>query len=212
MATSAVRDTTAVRDPGSTEVRILDAALRVIGRHGVAGLNLGEVARDAGVGRATVYRAFPDGKQGVLEAAAAHEASRFFATVGPALHEAESLEDLIVAALSGAARFIVGSEALVYLAAFEPGIILTHVAFDRVDVVFDAAHAFLAPELARFLPATELRPVAEWLTRVALFYLCLPYAPIDLTDEAAARHLARSYLLPGLTSSVIPSPTAPIRS
>ena len=192
------------------ETRILDAALQCIGRRGIVKLTLDEVARQAGCGRATVYRTFPLGKRGVIEGAAAHELQRFLTAVEPSLEAADTLEDLVVAGLTGAARFAATSDALVYLAAHEPELILTHVAFDRVDVVFAAAERFLRPHLERFVDRSDVPAVSEWVTRVALLYVCLPYAPLDLTDEGAARHLVGTYLLPGLTS--IPAPNPQLRS
>ncbi|MBV9252708.1 MAG: helix-turn-helix transcriptional regulator, partial [Actinobacteria bacterium] len=50
--------------------RILDATLRCIGRWGVAKTTLEDVAREAGCSRATVYRAVPGGKDGLIEAVA----------------------------------------------------------------------------------------------------------------------------------------------
>lgn len=209
MAPSAISD--GLRAAVPLEERIAEAALRVIARQGVLKLTVDEVAREAGCGRATVYRTFAD-KQAVVAAAAAHELARFFAAVEPTLVTTDSLDDLLVAVMAGAARFAATSEALTYLAAHEPEIILTHVAFDRVDVVFAAAEAFLGPHLERFLPSDRVGVVSEWVTRVTLLYVCLPYTPLDLTDQDAARHLVATYLMPGLTTTTHPSPPAPQRS
>ena len=59
--------------------RVLDATLRCVARWGVAKTTLDDVAREAGCSRATVYRAFPGGKEALLEALARREVSRFFA-------------------------------------------------------------------------------------------------------------------------------------
>ena len=49
----------------STEQRLLEATLACLARHGIAKTTLDDVAREAGVARATLYRYFP-GKQALL--------------------------------------------------------------------------------------------------------------------------------------------------
>lgn len=53
----------------STRERILQAAGQLVARHGLTGLTIEEVARDAGVSRLTVYNHF-DSRAGLLEALA----------------------------------------------------------------------------------------------------------------------------------------------
>ena len=57
--------------------RILEAALRCIARWGMAKTTLDDVAREAGCSRATIYRAFPGGKQSVIHATGERELRRF---------------------------------------------------------------------------------------------------------------------------------------
>ena len=59
----------AEREFSPTEVRILTAALALIGRRGVRRLAMQEISEAAGVSRATLYRYFPS-KEDVLAAAA----------------------------------------------------------------------------------------------------------------------------------------------
>ena len=53
--------------PPSVRSRILDTALDLVGRHGLAGLSMDELAAAAGVSRATLYRLFP-GKEALFAA------------------------------------------------------------------------------------------------------------------------------------------------
>src|SRR5271169_5412595 len=59
-----------------TEERILTAALGLIGRRGVRGLGMREIAEAAGVSRGTLYRYFPS-KDHVLTGAADYDERRF---------------------------------------------------------------------------------------------------------------------------------------
>src|SRR4051812_35705519 len=68
--------------PRTLRDRILDATVACIARHGVSHTTIDDIARAAGCGRATVYRAFAGGKDAVVVAAGARELERFLAGLG----------------------------------------------------------------------------------------------------------------------------------
>ncbi|CAN5669514.1 hypothetical protein BH20ACT2_BH20ACT2_05210 [soil metagenome] len=105
MAVIAVADAPSAATVGVAE-RLLDAAVELVGRHGVARTTVGDVARQAGSSRATLYRCFPGGKEALLTAVAARELGRFLAAVTERVDAAATLEDALAAGLSGAARHL----------------------------------------------------------------------------------------------------------
>jgi AcrR family transcriptional regulator len=184
---------------GGSEDRVRAAALRCIARWGVAKTTLDDVAREASVSRATVYRLFSGGKDGLMEAVAATEVSRFFAGVGAAMAEAETLEDTLVLGMSEAGRRILHHPALRFLMAHEPEAVLPRLAFAKLDEVLDAAARLAAPHLQRHLAADDAARAAEWAARLVLSYACTPgESHVDIADEASVRRLVRSFVLPGL--------------
>ena len=183
------------------EERILDAALVCIARWGLAKTGLDDVAREAGVSRATVYRAFPGGKDAVVEAVARTELARFFAAVGSRLAAAPTLEDLLVAGMAEAGTRIATHGALRALVSFEPEEILPLLAFERMDRVLAVCTAFAAPHLTRFLGPDTAARVAEWATRVVVSYSSWPSVDVDLTDEDSVRRLVRQFFLPALATA-----------
>jgi len=200
------------RRAASVEHRILDATLACIARDGLARLTIDDVARGAGCGRATVYRAFPGGKEQVVLAAAGVELERYFRQVDAELDAADDLTETLVVALTATARFVQGSAPLRHLLETEPVVILAHVAFDKSPVVFGAAQLLLGTRLARFLPADQVGAASEWMARLALSYLALPDATVDLSDPVATRHLVTTFVVPGLASvapTTIPAPSTP---
>ncbi len=203
-----VDDTIDLRVP-TVERRILDATLACIARDGFAGLTVDDVARAAGCGRATVYRAFPGGKDQVVLAAAHLELERYFRTVGADLDAATDLTGVLVGALVGTARFLESSDALRHVFEAEPAVILAHIAFDKSPVVFGAAHLLLGPRLARFLPEEQTACATEWLARLAVSYLAVPNPAIDLTEPATARRLVTTFVIPGLVTLSDPSTAHP---
>ncbi|MDQ1397427.1 MAG: hypothetical protein QOG64_2686 [Acidimicrobiaceae bacterium] len=188
--------------PGGQEERLIDATLRCISRWGVAKTTLDDVAREAGCSRATVYRVFPGGKDGLLDAVARAEVARFFTGLGQRLGTAADagIEELLVAGLSEAGRRLLDHPALQYVLAHEPEAISPRLGFAQMDVVLRAASTFAAPWLSRHLDGPTATRVAEWATRILLSYAAMPSEGVDIGDEESIRHLVRTYILPGLSN------------
>jgi AcrR family transcriptional regulator len=194
--TLAVLEPTPLAPP---EERITAATLRCIARWGVAKTTLDDVSREAGVSRATVYRVFPGGKDGLMEAVARAEAARFFEGVVAAMAPATTLEDTLVLGMTEAGRRIVGHDALRFLMAHEPETVLSRLAFAKLDEVLAAAADVTAPYLERRLAPDDARRAAEWAARLVLSYACTPGdSTVDITDDASVRRLVRTFVLPGL--------------
>src|SRR3954449_1770403 len=96
---------------------VVDAALACFGRWGVAKTTLDDIAREAGVSRATVYRLFPGGKDNVVRAAVAAELGSFGGALAARLVGIDDLEDLLVASLTFATESVRDHEALQFLLA-----------------------------------------------------------------------------------------------
>jgi AcrR family transcriptional regulator len=189
------------------EDRIVDAVLDCVRRWGLAKTTADDIARAAGVSRATLYRAFPGGKDLMFDAAVRREAARFFLTVTDELDATEDLEALLVVGITSAARFLAGHEALRYVLEHEPERVLPAFTFDRLARTLEVATAFAAPHLERFLADPDrAADGAELLVRVLLSYAMNPSTAVTLTDEAGVARFARTHLVPALTSTTSPSP------
>ncbi len=181
------------------EERILTAAAACIARVGVGKTTLDDVAREAGCSRATVYRYF-GGKEELLVALVHAEAARLLDAVRRAADGAgDDLGDALVAMAVTAARCLSGHNALRFVLAHEPEVLLGFLAFDGGDRFLQRAAAALAPTFARWVGPEHAERAAEWCTRVLLAYLT-PFGsvPAALTDEAEARRLIHTFVLPGV--------------
>jgi AcrR family transcriptional regulator len=186
------------------EERITAAALRCIARWGLAKTTLDDVAREAGVSRATVYRVFPGGKDGLMDAVARVEAGRFFTGVATAMSTATTLEDTLVLGMAEAGRRMLGHDALRFLMAYEPETVLSRLAFAKLDEVLAAAATMAAPYLERHLGPDDARRAAEWVARLVLSYACTPSdSGVDIADEASVRRLVRAFVLPGVLAQPV---------
>ena len=179
---------------------LADAALRCIARWGLAKTTLEDVAREAGLSRATVYRALPGGGKDALFAALAdRELTRLTHAVGVAVDATEGLEDAVVAAVTTVAGHLDDHAAFQFLLAHEPGLVLPHLAFHELDVLLARVRAVGGPMLARFLPTSDAAELAEWVARFVISYLCSPAVGVQLTDDTSVRRLVRTFVLPGLS-------------
>jgi len=181
------------------EARICEAALRCVARGGLRKTTLDDVAATAGCSRAAVYRLFPGGKDVLLASAATREVDRLLAALARDLDEAATVEELLVTAVHGAARALLGHEAVGYLMVHEPGIVLPHLSFEGLDPLLARAVDFLAPWLERFVDPLTARRTAEWAARLVVLFT-EPTSPFDLTDVDDVRRLVDLHVLPGLGS------------
>jgi AcrR family transcriptional regulator len=180
------------------ELRVIEGALRCIARWGVAKTTLDDVAREAGISRATLYRVFPGGKELLLAAVASRELARFFGAIERRLAAAADLEDMLVAAMAEAIDQLHAHEALRFLLRHEPELVVPHVSFSRLDRVLSAAGDLLGPHLRRWLAEDDALRAAEWLARLVLSYAAAPMPDVPPAGEEHITRLVRAFVLPGL--------------
>jgi AcrR family transcriptional regulator len=186
--------------------------LGCLARQGTAKTTVDDIARAAGVSRATVYRVFPGGRDELLAAVVDTEMARLFSALGVRLGAARELSEALVVGIVEASTRIREHEALAYLVEHEPGVVLGHLAFDESDRLLTTASRFTAPFLARWMSPAEAGRVAEWATRIVLTYAIAPSAHMDLTDPARAMHLVETFMLPGICAlhAAVATPTIDI--
>jgi AcrR family transcriptional regulator len=190
------------------EDRAVQAMLACVARHGLAKTTFDDVAREAGCARATLYRYF-GGKRQLVRLTVTRESARIAAGIRDAAGAEPTLEDAVVAIVVRAAQELREHDALQFLFAFEPELVLPHVTFDAGNRFLVAAGSAVAPALTRFLPAERAERAAEWLARVVLTHAVSPTSPIDLTDESEARSLVLEFVLPGLAGAESAVPFTP---
>lgn len=193
-------------DRSSTRVRLVDATLECLARRGIAKTTVDDIARAARLSRATVYRTFPSGKEGILAAVVETEVARLFSCLAVAMGEASDLEDVLVAGMVESARQLRGHTALTYLLVHEPGTVLPYLTFGQLDRVLLAAGDLAAPFFARWLEPDQASRAAEWAVRIVMAYCTDPAPDADLTDPVHTRALVRRFVLPGILALRIDDP------
>jgi AcrR family transcriptional regulator len=189
---------------GGARVRILDAAVVTAGRTGLDRLTVEEVARQAGLARATVYRHFPGGREQVVAEAVAHEVERYFTTLAVHL---EGLPDLASRLEEGIVRgrsLLAEHEVFQKVVDAEPERLLPHLS-QSAPLVLGAVRTYLRPLLDEADLADGLDPdeAAEWLARNVLSFL-MAAGQWDLDDRAEVRRLVRQNILAGVVRGAAP--------
>jgi AcrR family transcriptional regulator len=182
----------------ATRLRIVEAALGCVARWGLAKTTLEDVATAADLSRATVYRAFPGGRDEVISEAVAHEVRLFLARIEAAIVDDRGIANKLVHALIVGHRAIDDHHLLQQTLSTERETILAELA-GVGPVMGDVMTA----ELAAALRTEELRPgldpavAAEYLCRLYLSYLGAP-GRVDLADVGAVEHLVATQFLAGV--------------
>jgi AcrR family transcriptional regulator len=184
--------------------RILDATLALIARWGVAKTALGDVAKEAGCSRASLYRAFPGGKQHLLLALGERELVAYVGAIADAIDTADDLEEALTRALVVATRLLRDHGAAQFVLEHEPGLLLPFLGFHQVDLLYRHTSSALGPHLERFLPPARAAWAAEWSARAFISFLFNPWDDQDLADVDDARFLVRRFLIPAFVPTIQP--------
>jgi AcrR family transcriptional regulator len=192
--------TTATSTDPELRSRVLDAAVRCIGRWGLAKTTLDDISREAGCSRASVYRVFPGGKERLVEALAAAEASKFFASLDRRIVPAETLADVLIAGIGEALLLLHAHPALRFLAQYEPDRLGLAPGETGMSSVLDAAVTFTASHLERFISPDKVPGAAEWIVRMVLSYAMWPTTGASPLPHDRVVNLVDSFILPPLSS------------
>jgi AcrR family transcriptional regulator len=182
-----------------TREALIAAAYACIARQGLAKTSIGDVAGQAGVVRATVYRHFPGGRDELIAEVVSWEHHRFFVELYVAVRDAENLAEVLERALFEAHRAIADHEVLQLVLATEPTALST-VLLSELAPVQQQIAAFLEPYVAREQRAADVDVVASssFLSRLLLSYMGAP-GRWDLTNRDEVARLVRTELLAGIT-------------
>jgi AcrR family transcriptional regulator len=193
------------RDRGVSTERLLQATFACVARYGIAKTTVEDVAREAGVSRATVYRQFPGGKDQLISDTIRWETARFFADLALAIDNAPdfetTLEQAIVFARDALERHAVFQKVLVT----EPDLLLPRMSVDD-GLVRAMVAAFLKthlePEADRLADGLTVDQVADHVSRLLLSFFNAS-GSWDLTDRDQVNVLVRTQLLAGVVKETL---------
>lgn len=180
----------------STRDRILEATYACVARLGMGKTTMEDIAREAGLSRATVYRAFPGGREEVLDATVVWEVARFFGRISAAIRPDElDTATVLEQGLLAAHRALEDHEVLQAALRSDAGQLLTPLA-TVMPMVQAALADWFRPRLedADLRPGVEPAQAADLVARMSLSYLGSP-GRWDLSDPTQVRRLVDEHLL-----------------
>lgn len=184
---------------GSTvESNISDGFMACVGRWGVGKTTIEDIAREAGVSRATVYRHFPGGKTAIAATAWSLDVSKFIAAVTEQILDAQTLEDALVNGMTTVVHHFGQHPALNFMRDHEPAEFERLVSFERMDTILLASGTSMAPLLQSFLDPADAFDVSVWIARILVSYISEPTGYLDLGSEEDVRNFVRTFILPGI--------------
>lgn len=200
-ATSAELDRTG--QLSEQQQRIADALLECMRRWGLAKTTMDDVAKEARISRATLYRLFPGGKQEILDVAAQAAARAIAEQLSAELSTVQTLEQCLVRAVHSASSLLADDEVVEFLRTREPAVLKQVLSFEHLDGIFAAYSPLLRPRLERFLAPDVAAEVTVWLARIVVSHLKVPSTSLDLSDLDDVRTLIASFVLPGLVDRTV---------
>ena len=186
----------------SVEMRVIAAAKSCCERWGIEKVTIDDIACEAGVSRATLYRLFPGGKDVLFEALRVSELEDFFVRLTAQVAGAVDLEDLLVRAVVAATHELRDDQHLAIMMASEPGDTLAQLTVEGLPRIMRVATIFLVPLVDPYLPRRESARLVELLSRLVISYFLAPSDHVDLGDADSARLFIDTFILPAFMASI----------
>ncbi len=178
--------------------RIMDAVVACVERVGLSGFALEDVAAEAGVGRATIYRHFPGGRGQLIRETVTREVGRFWQDLAAEVAGEPTLEDRLVHGVIAANRRLSDHELLQRLLAAEPQEILSALMTSEPIVDMLLREYFRSLLVGQGLvPGIDLDEAADYLGRMVLAHMGSP-GRWDTGDPEQVRRLVRTQFLGGI--------------
>jgi AcrR family transcriptional regulator len=185
-------------DTDRTVRQILDAAVITFENLGIRRATMDDIARAAGLGRATVYRRFPQ-KGDLVRAALAHELRRFLTELDQRIAAAPTVRDRLVEGFVAGVAGVRAHPLLRRLLATEQADVLPYLTVDGGPIIA-IARGYLAEHIhagvaAGEFAATDPEQTAEILVRIGHSMVLTPAGVLPVADDEASRTFARTQLI-----------------
>jgi AcrR family transcriptional regulator len=176
----------------------MDAVLVCVERAGLANMALEDVAVQAGLSRATIYRHFAGGRDDLIRQTMTREVTRFWAELATEVASSPDLESRLVAGVMAANRKVDEHVLLQRLLTSEPEQLLPTL-FESDTLVHGVVREYLAAMLAaeNLRDDVDVTEAADYLSRMLVMHIG-SRGRWNLSDEAQVRRLVRTQFLAGI--------------
>lgn len=184
-----------------TRQRIIAATYECVARWGLAKTTMDDAAREAELSRATVYRAFPGGRDELIGATIAWAVGEFTTDLLAEISGAATLEQVMERGISFAVATIADHEVLQRVMQTEPDKLLPQLTVES-NHLREAIALLLLPYLdqRRLAEGVGAAEAADFLARMIMSYVTAP-GRWDLTAPDQVAALVRAELLAGVVAA-----------
>jgi AcrR family transcriptional regulator len=185
-------------EPDETTDALLDATARLLATHGLRRWSMEDVAEQAGLGRATVYRRFAS-RDELVHAALGREVRGFFAAIAAAVTELDTPEDQLVEGFLTGWRLMresVMGELFTTDRAAAVSLLASSTVLSLARAALVERYQIVTGTTLSDREAADAELVAEALVRLGLSFVLVPESIIDRDDTEAARASLRRLLGP----------------
>jgi AcrR family transcriptional regulator len=184
----------------SLRERILAGAYECIARYGLEKTTVEDVAREAGLSRATVYRTFPGGRDELVREVVSWQISEFFAELAASVADCDGFEEIVEVALLHAHK-AVGEHALLQKLLLTERDRLVPTLTSETSRFVPLIATFVEPYLARerLRPGIDVHEAAGYVARMVVSHIGSP-GRWDLTDREQVNALVRAEILAGIVA------------
>ncbi|MET0739690.1 MAG: TetR/AcrR family transcriptional regulator [Acidimicrobiales bacterium] len=182
----------------SSRDQALEATLTCIANGGMKGFTVEDVARQAGLSRATIYRYFPGGRDQLVTETVTWEVGRFFVRLAEAIADAPDFRTRVEQGLAFAHRSLRDHEAFQRAMATDQGEIRARLAA-IAPIVLGVIRSYLEPLLDAETLVDGVTPIeaADHLARL-IGSLIVDEGVWDLGDPSQVHELVDRWLLSGI--------------
>ncbi len=193
--------TAATVDRPSARDRLLGATERCLRRSGLRRITMTDVAREAGMSRAWLYRQFPD-KSSLVLATLARIDEQFWADAHARVSRAPDLPAQVAEAVALSREQQPGA-LLLELQAREPEAFAAMMGTGLREMMPGMAtfwHSYIveAKDRGEIRPDIDVARAGEWVMRTVLSLVTVPGHAVDVDDRAGLRRFLDEFLVAGL--------------
>jgi AcrR family transcriptional regulator len=184
-------------EAGGAKARILDAVVAIAHATGLRKLAMDEIAREAHVGRATLYKHF-SGRDALVKAAVRAELDKFFRELEGTVRRYDDQDERIVHSFAHAYRLLDEHPALAPILRLNPDLLLPYVVTPSSSALNRGTEFITSFLDDGYLSPRQAKRFAEHTARQFHTLTLISETDLGLRDPGGAEQYARDFLLPVL--------------
>lgn len=189
-------------DADKSDIKILEAARALYAEFGLRRTTMDDVAKRAGVGRATLYRRFSE-KEQLFKAVLLRDLQRDLFLIEKEIEQVNSALDGVLQAFIKSTQLLDGNDLIRRLLVTEPEQVLPYLTTD-FETILSFSRGYLSGQIERGQRRGEVRQgnpdaLAEMILRLLQSFLLTPDGALNPSDETNMAQFVEQFLRPLLS-------------